>query len=225
MKINKILSQHPQKAEGKKRTKKPNRSFQEVMAKKGPFKFSQKRYSPLDLASEKEQTSRLDSKKKQEPSFVQHGEIVSPLFLSTTEQTPEIMAPLPKDMIALMEKITSFIQVETEKGITTTTLTLDMEGSVFNGSQITLQHYDTAPHSFNLELSSNPEGVNLFNAHLTSLQIALFSHSALQEIDVRILPPALREAIPPKYKSGREKKAGSLKNREKVADSKNLFLI
>ncbi|MEM8727685.1 MAG: hypothetical protein AAGE99_03135 [Chlamydiota bacterium] len=90
-----------------------------------------------------------------------------------------------------MEKMANFIVAESRNGITTTTVILEAKGSILNGTQIIMDHYDTAPHSFNLQLTGNPESIDLFTAHLAALQSSLETHRALQGFHIHILPPML----------------------------------
>ena len=101
------------------------------------------------------------------------------------------MDPLSPDMAALVDKMVHFIKLESQKGVDTTTVMIDIEGSVFNGSEIIIDHYDTAPHSFNLRLSGQTEAVDLFNANLASLQTSLQTCPALAKFQIHVLPPIL----------------------------------
>ena len=85
--------------------------------------------------------------------------------------------------------------------------------SVLDGSQIVIDHYDTAPQSFNLQLSGSPEAADLLSTNLASLQASLQTHQTLQGFQVHILPPALSEKSD-LYSRGRERK-GKLGSKDK----------
>jgi len=90
---------------------------------------------------------------------------------------------------------------------------VEMEGSALHGSEIVIDHYDTAPHSFNLQLSGTPEATDLFATNLASLQFSLQAHPVLQGFQVNVLPPTLGEKSE-LYARGREK-IGKLGSKDK----------
>lgn len=176
----------------------PKRSFHEAMVSRRLPKQDQRKPSVFDMASKKEKKEKkeVSSQRKQETDHApQHGEVQGTL---TTIVTGEALSTTPiseltPEMTDLMEKMANFILVESQNGITTTTVFVEMKGSVLDGAQIIMNHYDTAPHSFNLQLSGSPESLELFTAHLASLQSSLETHQALQGFHVHILPPTLTE--------------------------------
>jgi len=94
---------------------------------------------------------------------------------------------------ALIDEMANYVKIESENGISKTTVTIGMEGSVFEGSEVVIDHYDTAPHSFNLQLMGTPEAQELFTTHLNALQVSLNAHQALKNFQVNLLQPILSE--------------------------------
>lgn len=185
----------------------PKRSFSKVLASRNPLKQAEKKPSVFDMVSKKNKKEGSFSKKPAVDSSLQHGEAPGLLASTITEEifSPSPISELSPEVSLLIEKMADFIVIESQNGITTTTVIVAMKGSILDGSQITLDHYDTAPHSFNLQLSGSPEGVDLLTSHLTTLQASIEAHQALQGFHVRILPPTLHENTN-FYEKGKEKR-------------------
>ena len=100
------------------------------------------------------------------------------------------------------------IHSECKNGIATTTLTITSNdpNSIFSSSDIILEHYDTAPHCFNIQFSGSLDAVNVFNAHLQSFQTHL--DQRLVGIQVQLLTPILK-------KTGNAKSVERRKNAQK----------
>jgi hypothetical protein len=97
------------------------------------------------------------------------------------------------------------LTMEQHNGVTTTTVTINMKDSVFDGAQIVLDHYSTAPNSFNLTIAGSPKAQELLNANIDNLA-ASFQASKLS-FDVNIRKPVLLEeyqAFKRKEKVGEE---------------------
>lgn len=208
MEINKSQFANTQNTERKKEECiPPKRNFHEAMVSRKLPRQNQKKPSVFDMASKKEKKEAPSQRKKEAGHTPQHGEAQEILSTTVTAATlsKASISELTPEVANLMEKMANFILVESQNGITTTTVIVEMEGSVLDGAQIIMDHYDTAPHSFNLQLSGSPEGIDLFTAHLTTLQSSLETHQALQGFHVHILPPTLNEKSD-LYLRGKEKK-------------------
>ncbi len=96
--------------------------------------------------------------------------IATPPLLTT--ETPAY-ATFSANVYELFEKLIGLLMIEEHKGISITTVKLSMPGSVFNNCEIKLEHFDTAPNSFNIQLLGNPSAVDLFNANYQSLVNAM----------------------------------------------------
>jgi hypothetical protein len=82
-------------------------------------------------------------------------------------------ATLPSELYELFEKMVGLLMIEESKGISITTIKLNMPASIFNGCEIRLEHYDIAPNSFNIQLIGNPSAINLFNQHFSKISSSL----------------------------------------------------
>jgi hypothetical protein len=113
-----------------------------------------------------------EKKQESQPTIQQPTEapIVTPPLLTT--ETPSY-ATLSANVYELFEKLVGLLMIEEHKGISITTIKLSMPGSVFNNCEIKLEHFDTAPNSFNIQLLGNPSAVDLFNANYQSLVNAM----------------------------------------------------
>ena len=85
--------------------------------------------------------------------------------------------------------------VQLDKGITTTTMNINMPNSVFNGAQVILDQYSSAPHSYNLQLIGSPEAVKLFTSNMTQLENSF--KQANFNFEVNILNPSITQTKKP----------------------------
>lgn|GEM_PF-1748688 len=105
---------------------------------------------------------------------------------------------LPPQVYEIFEKMVGVMTIEQYGDISTTTVTINMENSVFNGAQIVIDHYSTAPNAFNIQLQGSDEAVNYFSANLDTLNQA-FSQSNLN-YDINLKTPILSEKYRKKEK-------------------------
>lgn len=141
----------------------------------------------------KEETGERDSHSHKE----QEENVIAPITPPLTGMFTPTVNPaeqpaytkLPPDFYELFEKMVGIMTVETTKGVSTTTVKLDMPGSVFDKAEIILERYETAPNTFNLQLQGSEKAVNLFNANITELAAAF--QGARLSFDVNIRRPIL----------------------------------
>ncbi len=185
--------------EAKKQEKTPpRRSFKDFLLRRERPRPVEQRRSVFDLASKNEKKKRSNDSAQGQPTEAKlEGVAESPIQVAEVSE-------LSEEMSMLIDKMANFVQLESKKGISTTTVSIGMEGSVFDGSEIVIDHYDTHPHSFNLQLVGNPEAMEVFAANLASLQASLASHQPLQGFQVFVLPPVIGEKTK-LYARGRSK--------------------
>lgn len=104
-------------------------------------------------------------------------------------------ATLKPEIFELFERMVGLMTIQQSKGVSTTTVTLNMPGSVFNGCQIVLEHYQTAPNSFNLQLQGSPRAVEIFNDNMADLTSAFQGAKLSFDVNIRT-PVLLREERP-----------------------------
>ena len=75
--------------------------------------------------------------------------------------------------------------VEQHKGITTTTVTINMKDSIFDGAEIILDHYSSAPNAFNLTIAASPQATALINANVDDLAAAFQQSKLAFEVNLR----------------------------------------
>ncbi|MBF5059374.1 hypothetical protein [Candidatus Neptunochlamydia vexilliferae] len=201
-------------AEAKKQEKSPpRRSFKDFLIRRERPRPVEQRRSVFDLASKNEKKKRTsDNAQGQAPDAKLEGAAESAAQIAEVSEISEEMA-------ALIDKMANFVQLESKKGISTTTVSIGMEGSIFDGSEIVIDHYDTHPHSFNLQLVGNPEAMEAFSAHLSSLHASLLAHQPLQGFQIHLLPPVIGEKSK-LYARGRskeeKKKAAKINSGKKI---------
>lgn len=207
MKINKSDSVTQQKSESKERKAPTGRSFHELMATRQLPKRIQRKSSIFEMAGKKEE--KANRSKNENKEAVHHGAPLSSLSTDGVVEAHGVaeISELTPEMAELMETMAHFIKLESENGVSTTTVFVEMEGSIFDGSQIIINHYDTAPHSFNLELSGSPEAIELYAANLAALRHSLHNHESLKSFQIELLRPTLSEKSDLHLRSkGKEKK-------------------
>jgi len=190
-------SQETPKSDSQKENKKePTRSFRDVMAARLTPPLPTRQRNVFDLASKDTKKPKPQEKKKESDNAhpvqvqVQEKESVQPGQTEVLSSLEEV-GSLSLEMQALVDKMADFVQVESQNGISTTTISVGMEDgmSLFNGSEIQIDHYDTAPHSFNIQLSGTPEAIEIFAQQLGNLQAAL--QQRLSHFQIQLLPPYL----------------------------------
>jgi hypothetical protein len=127
------------------------------------------------------------------PHKDQSEEVIAPI----AQVAPIIMTPtinpveqpaytrLRPDFYELFEKMVGIMTVELHKGVSVTTVKLDMPGSVFDKAEIILERYASAPNSFNLQLQGSEKAVNMFNSNITELAAAFQGARLSFEVNIR----------------------------------------
>ncbi|MFZ4773052.1 MAG: hypothetical protein ACOYK9_03575 [Chlamydiia bacterium] len=144
--------------------------------------------------------------KDQLPAEVTHKEpAVKPSFeVAQPAQTPPMVveqatgpslssspayAQFSPQMFALFQKLVGMMTVMQFQGKTTTSITLNIPQSALNGAKIQIEHFDTAPHSFNIQFFGSPESQQIFSANLSGLEQQL--KTTLPQFDIRVRTPLL----------------------------------
>ncbi len=204
------VKESPRNESPKEEIKEPKRSFREVMATRQVPHFPNRHTNIFDIAAKGNKKNKPQEQRKNLdptcPGQVQEKH-------TPHEAQTELLSPLSEvkglslEMRALLDKMADYVQLESHNGVSTTTVSVEMkEGlSCFNGSEIRIEHYDTAPHAFNIQLTGNTEAVEIFAQHLASLQVAL--QQRLEHFHIQLLPPILSEKMQPfeSYKKERKK--------------------
>jgi len=178
----------------KEERKEPKRSFKEVMSKEE----EEKSESVFALASKSELAEKSESifDLASKGEMIEGGQVFSEYQGGVTVEessfTPEVHALSP-GMRTLVEEMANYVLIESDNGISTTTVEVGKEGSVFDGTIVEVEHYDTDPHSFNLRMMGSPENLEMFSANLKTLERALKAHETLKGFHVRLLTPVIGE--------------------------------
>jgi hypothetical protein len=91
------------------------------------------------------------------------------------EEPPPPYTHLHPDVMDVFERMIGAIVYLDQTGIKETTITIhssEEKPSIFNGAQITIREYSTAPKEFNVELKGAPKAVELFQTHKKDLMDA-----------------------------------------------------
>ncbi|OGN63059.1 MAG: hypothetical protein A3F09_01545 [Chlamydiae bacterium RIFCSPHIGHO2_12_FULL_49_11] len=125
------------------------------------------------------QTERISpvAAKSEEKDLITTGSNIPTANLTRAPTAQEAIVPpfteLSSNAFDLFEKMIGYVTLETAKGISRTTVTVNMPGTIFHGSEIHIDHYDTAPHSFNVRFHGQEEAVNQFTQNLPQFNEAL----------------------------------------------------
>ncbi|WP_316356182.1 hypothetical protein [Candidatus Neptunichlamydia sp. REUL1] len=168
-------------------------------------------------SSGKGQKGEMGKKKKDDDDapFIEATSETASIILPTFEtpiapvaetQTTPSYTRLTPEVHELFEKMGGVMVVQLDKGITTTTMNINMPNSVFNGAQVILDQYSSAPHSYNLQLIGSPEAVKLFTSNMTQLENSF--KQANFNFEVNILNPSITQTKKPPHLIRRGSSAG-----------------
>jgi hypothetical protein len=159
-------------------------------------------------------------KKKDDQTFIEASSDTAGIPLPTFDNPVSSVIPsaetpayskLSTEMHELFEKIGGVILVQQEKGVTTTTVNVNMPNSVFDGTQMILDQYSTAPNSYNIQLVGNPESVKVFNQNLDALRDSF--KQANFNFEVNIQNPILTRGKKPSHLIRRKGSGGEKKQK------------
>ena len=156
---------------------------------------------PIPPSAESGQGEMDQGKKDDDSAFMEANPNTAGIPLPSFDipiPVTEPSAPAPAystlsaDVNELFEKMGGVMVIQQDKGITTTTMNINMPGSIFNGAEITLEQYSTAPNSFNIQLKGSPESVKIFSQNLDALKASF--NQANFNFQTTILNPVLTSA-------------------------------
>ena len=158
---------------------------------------------PHPVASHHDKDRHLSSEKREKegpvlppPSLIpskqpQEGPqpLQAPTAIETSSTSPLTTTPpyaqFPPQVFELFQKLVGMMTVMQFQGKTTTSIVLHMPNSGLDGAHIDIEHYDTAPHAFNISFFSSPEGQKILDANITTLEQQLRSNLPQFEISVK----------------------------------------
>ena len=181
-------------------------TFDKLHPKKARTRKKEKALASLEnsqvegLLSSPNEVKRSEIKEKHESKETDFPEATSstasiplpspevPVSPTPTSDAP-VYTKLSSEMYELLETMSGVILIEKNDTKTSTTVTLNMPNTVFNGSKLVLDQYSTAPMIYNVQLLGSPEAVKVFSENLSSLSQ---SFQAMQyNFEVKLLQPIL----------------------------------
>lgn len=141
-------------------------------------------------------SSQEDEKKKKQVAsglFSLLAETQSTVVSIQPSQSSSVTsAELPGDFQVLFEQLSDALIHEQNNGISETIVHINTANSrfIFNGSQFRILHYDTAPHSFNIQFCGSESSVSYFQKHMGELALALQKN--LREFQINFATPILQ---------------------------------
>lgn len=154
--------------------------------------------------SSNEHKDKKEEKESEDSSSISQTTTLTPFTPQVAPEAPAY-ATLPTQVYELFERMVGVMRIEEHNGVSTTTVTINMKNSVFDGAKIVLDHYNTAPNCFNVTIQASPDGQKLINDNIGDL-VAAFQQSKLSfEVNMR-RPILLKEyqAFERKEKVGEE---------------------
>ncbi|MCH9631218.1 MAG: hypothetical protein S4CHLAM37_12400 [Chlamydiia bacterium] len=118
-------------------------------------------------------------------------------FQEGAQQMPETPAytNLNPQVYELFERMVGSMMIQVhDKGHEQTTVTINMKGSVFDGSKIVLDRYASAPNSFNIEIATSPKGQAMLMDNMNLLT------QSFQQADLNFEVNQLRPVLLSSYK-------------------------
>lgn len=198
-----------EKAQLEKRSKKDILKNKDIPNTEKKDKLINQTEAISSLEKDEKHDSKKEGEEDQEIAPVSMP-LASPTGVSTIQLSP--FSNMPNDVFELFEKMVGLMTVEKDSGKSTTTVTLNMPSSIFNKCELVLEHYDTAPHAYNVQFLGNPEAVDRFTKNMQGLNNAI-TESKLS-FSIHLLPPKLSKAF-----TGRVERKETDKDKEEGSSS------
>lgn len=144
--------------------------------------------------SEKEKQEQEEEKAAAQNVAATTGQVPFKEVAIVQKTAPTPYSTLSPQVRELFDKMVGMITVQSQTGVTTTTVSINLPGSPLQGVQVILQQFDTARHSFNIQLEGTPEQLNLLNANVNDLAAAFAGGK--YAFSVNILTPQLLTKSP-----------------------------
>jgi hypothetical protein len=164
--------------------------------------------TPLDgipHKSEKEKKSPRGVEQKKPPLITASQEIAPKSFDETTiapqpqitveaALSPSLSASPPyaqfsPQIFELFQKLVGMMTVMQFQGKTTTSIILHLPSSPLDGAHVDIEHFDTAPHAFNITLYASVEGQKLLDPQVQNLEQQL--RASLPNFQISVKKPYL----------------------------------
>lgn len=202
--------------------KTPSRSFKSLMENKPTPQ--QPKWSVFDFPKQKQNHSTRSREKPKEKKTVSDAPHTAQQHIQPSSVTSEgdlsSVSELSPAMQDLLSKMEDYVTLESRNGVSTIEMHVELSdsSSLLQGTEIRIVHYDTHPHSFNIELANPTQSaVDELTAHLPALLKCL--QAKLEHFQIHLLPPAFPK-LPPKSSSRKVGKAGSLEKKSEKKSKK-----
>ena len=148
--------------------KAPTNRFKELVKVNSlyPQQDTPKKQTVFDLSRSHRREKSPPKKRKQKPQDPPTNLPQTSTFLSADRVAISKTSAISTSsalLDVLADEMIRYVKLEEKKGIVTTEVILANQDPLLNGTQIVIEHYDTAPHSFNLRLKGvNAQAYDLF---------------------------------------------------------------
>jgi len=158
----------------------PHKSEKE---KKGPRGVEQEK-PPLIAASQEIAPKSFD-----ETTIAPQPQITVEAALSPSLSASPPYAQFSPQIFELFQKLVGMMTVMQFQGKTTTSIILHLPSSPLDGAHVDIEHFDTAPHAFNITLYASVEGQKLLDPQVQNLEQQL--RASLPNFQISVKKPYL----------------------------------
>jgi hypothetical protein len=147
-----------------------------------------------------------EEKKEKKKEFPEATAATASIPLPTSDVTLPPVVPSPEtpayatlspQVNELFSQMVGAVIIVHDSGVTTTTIVINMPGSVFDQTQVKIDQYSTAPMSYNIQLIGTPQAVAAFTDNLADLAAAFKQGEYAFETNILkpILQPRARKRV------------------------------
>ena len=192
--MDKVSSTLPKDAHKlKEKNKEPESSFEEVMTKVRAKEED-------DLPAKEEETPVQIAVAPQIQEVTPEAQV---------NETQEAML-MPAGLVEVANELEKYcVTLVHDKGITQLETTYFKPGSLFDGLEISLNHFDTAPDAFHVEMYGTPDAARVLTNHTENLVHHLTTK--MPNVKFHITPPYVRDFKPRVYLQKTKNKVSVIK--------------
>ena len=158
-----------------------------------PHKSEKEKKSPRGVEQEKPPlitaSQEIAPKSFDETTIAPQPQITVEAALSPSLSASPPYAQFSPQIFELFQKLVGMMTVMQFQGKTTTSIILHLPSSPLDGAHVDIEHFDTAPHAFNITLYASVEGQKLLDPQVQNLEQQL--RASLPNFQISVKKPYL----------------------------------
>lgn len=158
-----------------------------------PHKSEKEKKSPHGVEQEKPPlitaSQEIAPKSFDETTIAPQPQITVEAALSPSLSASPPYAQFSPQIFELFQKLVGMMTVMQFQGKTTTSIILHLPSSPLDGAHVDIEHFDTAPHAFNITLYASVEGQKLLDPQVQNLEQQL--RASLPNFQISVKKPYL----------------------------------